>query len=75
MVTAFVLINCELGNEENVIKHLKTIKTVKNVQGIMGAYDMIVKVEAENVIDIRNSVAGSIRSIPKILSTLTLMAT
>jgi len=72
MAIAYVLINYELGNEEPIIKHLKTIKTVKEIQGVMGAYDIIVKVEAENHSELRNTIARNIRMMPKILSTLTL---
>jgi len=37
-----VLINCDIGSEEDVIPHLKTIEGVKEVHGTFGAYDIIV---------------------------------
>lgn len=72
MAIAYVLINYELGNEEHVIKYLKTIKTVKEIHGVMGAYDIIAKVEAENHSELQNTIASNIRTMPNILSTLTL---
>ena len=41
MVTAYVLINCDLGSEESVINDLKSIIGVKSVNGVFGAYDVI----------------------------------
>ena len=44
MATAYVLINCELGSEENVISELKNIEGVREVHGTFGAYDILAKV-------------------------------
>lgn len=73
MVTAFVLINCELGFEKEVISKLREIDSVKEIQGTFGAYDIIVKVEAESVDSLRETITWKIRKIDKIRSTLTLM--
>ena len=73
MATAYVLINCELGSEENVISELKSIDGVGDVQGTFGAYDILTKVESRQVEDLRETITWKIRKIPKIRSTLTLM--
>ena len=73
MATAYVLINCELGSEENVISELKSIDGVGDVQGTFGAYDILTKVESGQVEDLRETITWKIRKIPKIRSTLTLM--
>ena len=49
MAHAFVLINCELGSEEEIISELKTFSDVKEVHGTFGAYDIIVKISSESV--------------------------
>ena len=72
MSQAFVLINCELGSEEKIIKELKTFSDVKNVQGTFGAYDIIVEISSESVEQIRETITWKIRKIEKIRSTLTL---
>ena len=48
MAQAFVLINCELGSEEQIISELKTFSDVKEVQGTFGAYDIIAEINAED---------------------------
>jgi len=45
MEISYVLINCDLGKEEEVIQNLKHIESVKEVHGTFGAYDIIAKVE------------------------------
>lgn len=73
MATAYVLINCELGSEEAVISELKTMEDVVEVHGTFGAYDILAKVESEQVEKLRETITWKVRKIPKIRSTLTLM--
>ena len=73
MAIAFVLINCELGSEETVISELKSIEGVKEVHGTFGAYDILAKVESDQVEKLRETITWKIRKISKIRSTLTLM--
>ena len=73
MAEAFVLINCEIGSEESVIEKLNSIGEVIEVHGTFGAYDILAKVEADNVEIIREAITWKIRKIEKIRSTLTLM--
>ena len=73
MAEAYVLINCEIGSEEKVIEELKTIDWVKEVHGTFGAYDVLAKVESEQVETLRETITWKIRKIDKIRSTLTLM--
>ncbi len=73
MATGYVLINCELGSEEAVIGELKSIEGVKEVHGTFGAYDILAKVQSDQVEKLRETITWKIRKIPKIRSTLTLM--
>ena len=73
MTEAFVLINCDLGAEDEIIQNLKGLDNVIEVAGIFGAYDIIAKVEAENNEQLRETIAWRIRKMSKIRSTLTLM--
>ena len=73
MAEAYVLINCEIGSEEKVITELKNIDGVKEVHGTFGAYDVLAKVESEQVEALRETITWKIRKIDKIRSTLTLM--
>jgi len=72
MAMAFVLINCELGAEEFVISELKEIETVREVRGVLGAYDILVKLEAGSFDEISKTVTLKIRKLDKIRFTMTL---
>ena len=72
MATAYVLINCDLGSEEFVISELKEIETVKEVRGVLGAYDILVKLEAESLDEISKTITLKIRKLDKIRFTMTL---
>jgi len=72
METAFVLINCDLGFEEQIIEELKHISDVKEVHGTFGAYDILAKVESDQASTLRETITGKIRHIGRVRSTLTL---
>jgi len=71
---AYVLVNCDLGFEEEIISKLKTIDGVKEVHGTFGAYDILAKVESDEVDKLRDTITWKIRKLDRIRSTLTLMA-
>jgi len=73
LATAYVLVNCELRSEEVVISELKSIEGVKEVHGTFGAYDILAKIESDQVEALREAITWKVRKIPKIRSTLTLM--
>ena len=72
MEQAYVLLNCELGAEEEIIGKLKELETVKEVHGTFGAYDITVKLEAETAEILRETITQNLRKMDKIRSTLTL---
>ena len=69
-----MLINCDLGFEEQIIEDLKHLSDVKEVHEIFGAYDILAKVESDQISTLRESVMYEIRKIDRIRSTLSLMA-
>ena len=73
MATAYVLINCDLGYEEQIIEELKHISDVKEVNGVFGAYDILAKVESDQIRTLRETLMWKIRKIRHVRSTLTLM--
>ncbi len=75
MSTAYVLISCDLGFDTEIIDEIKQLEEVKEAHGIFGAYDIIVKLESDNVENLREVITWKIRKLNKVRSTLTLMAT
>jgi len=75
MARAFVLINCELGSEEQVVSDLKQVGCVKSVYGVFGAYDILTNLECERLEELRQMIISKIRKIDNIRSTITLMGT
>ena len=73
MAEAYILINCEIGSEEEVISALKNIDSIKEVHGTFCAYDILAKIESPQIEDLRETITWKIRKIDKIRSTLTLM--
>ena len=74
MKKAYVLINCDLGKEEDILETLRSIKSVKEAHGTFGAYDIIVEVSSENAEELREDITWKIRKLPYIRATLTLIA-
>ena len=74
MERAYVLINCETGDENSVLSNLRNINSVKEAHGIFGAYDIIASLESDDQNEIRRDLTKAIRKIKKIRATLTLIA-
>ena len=72
MARAYVLMNCNLGSEKDVISSLKKIEGVKEAHGTLGLYDIIVQIEMDTEEKIRKIVTETIRKMPKIHTTVTL---
>jgi DNA-binding Lrp family transcriptional regulator len=72
MAKAYVMMNCDLGSEKEVIDLLEKIEGVKEAHGTLGLYDIVAQIESGSEEKIREIVTGTIRKIPKIRSTMTL---
>ncbi len=68
-----MLINCDLGFEEQIIEELKHLSDVREAHEIFGAYDILAKVESDQISTLRESVMCEIRKIDKVRSTVTLL--
>lgn len=74
MEISYVLIQCDLGCEEAIIKKLVTIPQIKEVRGTYGVFDIFVKIEADSKDEIDNIMTNKIRKLPNIRGTNTLIA-
>ena len=73
MAKAYVLINCDLGSEDDIIRDIRKLEYVKDVTGTFGAYDIVARVEADIPEQLREVITWKVRKMNKIRSTLTLM--
>ena len=56
METAYVLVNCDLGSEVDVVEGLKQIDSVKEIHETFGAYDIIAKIQNSEKDKIRETI-------------------
>lgn len=73
MPMAFVLINADLGAEEQLVKELKGIENVKEVYVVYGVYDIVAKVEADVMEKVKETITWKIRRLDRVRSTLTMI--
>jgi DNA-binding Lrp family transcriptional regulator len=74
MPTAYVLINCDLGSEEEIIREIKKIPETVEVSGVYGVYDIIARISSDSMDKLRETITWHVRRIDKVRSTLTMMA-
>ncbi len=74
MPTAYVMIACDYGQEEQVLEELKTIARVKEARGTEGHYDIVAEIESKTIDEINATVSEKIRRIDGVRSTLILLA-
>jgi DNA-binding Lrp family transcriptional regulator len=71
MVTAYILIQTEVGKAASVAKSASQIKGVLSAEDVTGPYDVIVRAEAKNVDDLGKLVVARIQGVEGITRTLT----
>jgi uncharacterized protein with GYD domain len=72
MVKAVVLIRCRAGTYKDAVRRLRELENVKLVFSSLGAYDVVSKVEADNLAQIAK-VVRTIRSLKNVSATETLV--
>jgi DNA-binding Lrp family transcriptional regulator len=73
MPSSYVLINTETGFEDEVLKELKKMPNIKEAYVVYGVYDIVAKLEAEDLNKLKELVALGIRRLEKVCSTLTMI--
>ncbi len=72
METAYVLVQCKMAHEMEVLKALLDIDYVKEAKGTFGYYDIFVKIQAPQATLLENIITTKIRTIPNVTTTTTL---
>ena len=72
MAKAYIMMNCHLGEEKEVIQSLQKIVGIKEAHGTLGLYDIVAQIECTTDEKIQEIVTQQIRKIPKIHYSMTL---
>ena len=72
METAYVLVQCKIAHEMEVLKALLEIDLVKEAKGTFGYYDIFTKIQGENSSEIEDVITKKIRYIEYVTATTTL---
>jgi DNA-binding Lrp family transcriptional regulator len=66
-------LNTETGLETKVIEGLKRVKEVKEAHMLYGSYDIIARMETDNMMELKEAVNWKIRQLANVRSTLTMI--
>ena len=72
MEVAYVLMQCDLGSEIEIIQELSKVQEITEVRGTYGIYDIFCKIEADSKDVLDGIITNKIRKVSKIRSTITL---
>ena len=71
MVTAYILIQTEVGKAAQVAKDILDITGIQQAQAVTGPYDVIVRAEAQNIDELGQLVVARVQAVAGITRTLT----
>jgi DNA-binding Lrp family transcriptional regulator len=71
VVTAYILIQTEVGKAAQVAKDIIDITGVQEAQAVTGPYDVIVRAEAQNIDELGQLVVARVQAVNGITRTLT----
>lgn len=75
MQTAYILVSCNVGAEQEVLSELKKIDGIRTAMVTYGEYDIVAKAETESEDLMGKLISSKIRQLQKIRSTVTLYVT
>lgn len=73
MTTAYILLNTEIGAENQVLEELRKIEGIDEAHNLWGVYDIIANVRADNMDKLKNIITKRIEKIGRINSKLTMI--
>ncbi len=75
MITAFILIVTKSGTEKEIVNELSDMSEVKEVKIVYGQYDIIAKIELEDIAALNGFLLERVRNISGVESSSTLVTT
>jgi DNA-binding Lrp family transcriptional regulator len=73
MISAVVLLNTDLNAQDDVLESIKQVEGVEEAHSLYGVYDLLVKVKAESLDELKNITKAQIKQVAGVISSLTLM--
>ncbi|HZI69770.1 MAG TPA: Lrp/AsnC ligand binding domain-containing protein [Nitrososphaeraceae archaeon] len=73
MPRAFVLINADIGYEFTLAADMKDISGIREAYTLYGTYDILVKVDAHSMDELKEFIGTRIRKVKGVKSTLTML--
>ena len=71
MVTAYILVQTEVGKAAEVAREILGIGGVQQAEDVTGPYDVIVRAEAHNIDELGQLVVARVQAVAGITRTLT----
>ncbi len=75
MPEAYVLVNTEVGSEDDVLEKLRKLGSVKEAHCVYGTYDIVAKVEADSMDKLKEITTWKVRKLDEVRDTLTMIIT
>lgn len=72
MRETFVLINCDLGKEQQIVKSLQNVQEIKEVQATHGVYDIVAKIQTKTEKELNETIQMKILGLRPVQSVLAL---
>ncbi len=73
MTSAFILINIEAKKEDEVYQTLVDTDEIEGIREVFGQYDIIARIEAKDLQELRKIIIDKIRNVQGVISTNTLI--
>ncbi|MHA1651733.1 MAG: Lrp/AsnC family transcriptional regulator [Candidatus Helarchaeota archaeon] len=73
MAIAFVTIKVQVGQVREVLSQIRELKNVVEAYSITGPFDIIIKIEGDNLENVAKMIVTKIHEIPGVQDTITYM--
>jgi DNA-binding Lrp family transcriptional regulator len=73
MISAVVLVNTKVGEENKVLESIKNVDGVEEAHVLWGVYDLMVKIKANSIEGLKEIIKLGLRQLAGVSNVLTLM--
>ena len=73
MASAYILINTDVGAEQEVLDQLKSMPEVTEAAAVYGIYDIVCRIESDTMEKLKETMIANLRSVARIRSTMTMI--